>query len=159
MNRMASVRPLIYLWILFLFISPSAVWGQGAGPHSPFEEPLISEEELIQKKKWDQKTQLELQQEYDHLKQDISLMEKRLDQLRGLTRLNQDQYREKDILDELTYIKQRELTILGKLIQGQSMTAPDFRLPGTLGSDITLKEFRGKKNVLLVFYLFDFSPT
>ena len=36
--------------------------------------------------------------------------------------------------------------------------APDFRLPSTEGRDISLKEFRGKKNVVLYFYLKDDTP-
>ena len=38
-------------------------------------------------------------------------------------------------------------------------TAPDFKLPGTLGADVALSDFRGKKWVLLEFYGADFSPT
>ena len=37
--------------------------------------------------------------------------------------------------------------------------APNFRLPSTFGSDISLSDFRGKKWVLLEFYGADFSPT
>ncbi len=37
--------------------------------------------------------------------------------------------------------------------------APDFKLPGTLGLDVSLSEFRGKKWVLLEFYGADFQPT
>ena len=37
--------------------------------------------------------------------------------------------------------------------------APDFKLASTLGSDISLSDFRGKKWVLLEFYGADFSPT
>ena len=36
-------------------------------------------------------------------------------------------------------------------------TAPDFTLPAHVGHDITLSELRGKK-VVLLFYVFDFSP-
>jgi peroxiredoxin Q/BCP len=36
--------------------------------------------------------------------------------------------------------------------------APDFSLPSTTGSDIALKDFHGKKWVLLEFYGADFSP-
>lgn len=36
--------------------------------------------------------------------------------------------------------------------------APEFRLPSTTGNDISLKDFRGKKWVLLEFYGADFSP-
>ncbi len=37
--------------------------------------------------------------------------------------------------------------------------APDFKLPSHLGDDVALSSFRGKKNVLLVFYPLDFTPT
>jgi hypothetical protein len=37
--------------------------------------------------------------------------------------------------------------------------APDFRLPSTFGSDISLADYRGKKWVLLEFYGADFAPT
>jgi peroxiredoxin len=37
--------------------------------------------------------------------------------------------------------------------------APDFRLPSTFGSDISLSDFRGKKWVLVEFYGADFAPT
>jgi peroxiredoxin len=37
--------------------------------------------------------------------------------------------------------------------------APDFTLPSTVGEKVTLSDFRGKKNVLLLFYPLDFSPT
>ncbi len=36
--------------------------------------------------------------------------------------------------------------------------APDFTLPGTLGADVSLRSFRGKSNVLLVFYPLAFTP-
>jgi peroxiredoxin len=36
--------------------------------------------------------------------------------------------------------------------------APDFTLPATVGDKVTLSDFRGKKNVLLMFYPLDFSP-
>jgi peroxiredoxin len=36
--------------------------------------------------------------------------------------------------------------------------APDFRLPSTFGSDISLSDYRGKKWVLLEFYGADFAP-
>jgi hypothetical protein len=36
--------------------------------------------------------------------------------------------------------------------------APDFTLPSTTGSSISLGQFRGKKLVLLEFYGADFSP-
>jgi AhpC/TSA family len=37
--------------------------------------------------------------------------------------------------------------------------APDFRLPRTFGSDISLSDYRGKKWVLVEFYGADFAPT
>ncbi len=37
--------------------------------------------------------------------------------------------------------------------------APDFTLPSTVGEKVTLSDYRGKKNVLLLFYPLDFSPT
>lgn len=36
--------------------------------------------------------------------------------------------------------------------------APDFTLPSTVGEKVTLSDYRGKKNVLLMFYPLDFSP-
>lgn len=36
--------------------------------------------------------------------------------------------------------------------------APDFTLPSTTGSALSLSQFRGKKLVLLEFYGADFSP-
>src|SRR5262245_50132834 len=36
--------------------------------------------------------------------------------------------------------------------------APDFTLPATVGEKVTLSSYRGKKNVLLMFYPLDFSP-
>jgi len=37
-------------------------------------------------------------------------------------------------------------------------SAPDFTLPSTIGDKVTLSDYRGKKNVLLMFYPLDFSP-
>ena len=37
--------------------------------------------------------------------------------------------------------------------------APDFTLPSTIGKDISLSEFLGKKYVLIEFYGADFDPT
>ena len=37
--------------------------------------------------------------------------------------------------------------------------APDFTLPSTMGEQISLRQFRGKKLVLLEFYGVDFAPT
>jgi cytochrome oxidase Cu insertion factor (SCO1/SenC/PrrC family) len=36
--------------------------------------------------------------------------------------------------------------------------APDFTLPSTTGEKISLSQFRGKKLVLLEFYVADYSP-
>jgi peroxiredoxin len=37
-------------------------------------------------------------------------------------------------------------------------TAPEFTLPATVGEKVSLSDYRGKKNVLLMFYPLDFSP-
>lgn len=37
--------------------------------------------------------------------------------------------------------------------------APDFSLPGTTGETVSLRQFRGKKIVLLEFFGAAFSPT
>ena len=36
--------------------------------------------------------------------------------------------------------------------------APDFTLLGTLAGEITLSNLRGKKSVVLIFYLMDSTP-
>ena len=36
--------------------------------------------------------------------------------------------------------------------------APEFTLPSTIGDNVSLSQYRGKKNVLLLFYPLDFSP-
>lgn len=36
--------------------------------------------------------------------------------------------------------------------------APDFTLPGHLGSSVSLSSFRGNKNVVLAFYPAAFTP-
>ena len=35
--------------------------------------------------------------------------------------------------------------------------APDFSLPSTLGREVTLGEFKGQADVVLVFYCFDWG--
>jgi peroxiredoxin (alkyl hydroperoxide reductase subunit C) len=35
--------------------------------------------------------------------------------------------------------------------------APDFKLPSVSEGDITLSQFRGEKNVVLSFHVFDFT--
>ena len=37
--------------------------------------------------------------------------------------------------------------------------APDFELPATSGKKISLSQYRGKKMVLVEFYVADFGPT
>ncbi|HGY90506.1 MAG TPA: redoxin domain-containing protein [Planctomycetes bacterium] len=37
--------------------------------------------------------------------------------------------------------------------------APDFELESHLDSKVKLSDFKGKNNVLLVFYPLDFTPT
>jgi peroxiredoxin len=37
-------------------------------------------------------------------------------------------------------------------------TAPDFTLPSNQKSAVTLSSFRGKKNVILAFYILAFTP-
>ena len=36
--------------------------------------------------------------------------------------------------------------------------APDFTLPGTGETEVTLSSFRGKQNVVMVFYTGDSTP-
>jgi peroxiredoxin len=36
--------------------------------------------------------------------------------------------------------------------------APDFSLPSTMGGKVSLKDYLGKKNVVLEFYVLDFTP-
>ena len=36
--------------------------------------------------------------------------------------------------------------------------APDFCLPSSQGEKVCLKDFKGKANVVLLFYILDFTP-
>ena len=36
--------------------------------------------------------------------------------------------------------------------------APDFTLPATTGGNISLSQFKGKKNVVLAFYVLNWTP-
>jgi peroxiredoxin len=36
--------------------------------------------------------------------------------------------------------------------------APDFTLPSTIGDQVSLKDYLGKKHVVLEFYVLDFTP-
>ncbi len=65
----------------------------------------------------------------------------------------------------------RSLLLLGMLLAGLLIiasvavgvevgeTAPDFTLPSTTGEKISLSQFRGKKHVLIEFYIADFGAT
>ena len=35
--------------------------------------------------------------------------------------------------------------------------APDFKMPSSLGDDVSLGQYRGEKNVVLSFHVFDFT--
>ena len=37
--------------------------------------------------------------------------------------------------------------------------APDFSLPSTKGGNFKLSDYAGKKNVVIQFYVIDFTPT
>lgn len=37
--------------------------------------------------------------------------------------------------------------------------APEFALKDQFGREVTLKEFRGRRHVLLIFYPLDWTPT
>jgi len=68
----------------------------------------------------------------------------------------------KRILFALALVALAVLSILASVRPAVALdageTAPDFRLPSTFGSDISLSEYRGKKWVLLEFYAADFAP-
>jgi hypothetical protein len=59
--------------------------------------------------------------------------------------------------DRRTY--NRSMSIATPTMPGVGDLAPDFTLPGTPDGDpVALSSFKGKKHVLLAFYVFDFSP-
>jgi len=37
--------------------------------------------------------------------------------------------------------------------------APEFTLPATIGDQVTLSQYRGQKNVVLAFYVLDWTGT
>ena len=39
----------------------------------------------------------------------------------------------------------------------EGQEAPDFTLPATLGESVTLSQYRGQKNVVLSFYVLDWT--
>ena len=132
----------------------------GAGPDKPVSSvpPLsATHADPVDPGKWAARNKSELQRDYDHMARDLDLMEKRLNRLRGTTRLNQDQYREREILESLVNIKQREMTVVRRLIENAGL-APGFSLPSTWDRAVALDQYRGAKPVLIVFYRFDFSP-
>ncbi len=47
----------------------------------------------------------------------------------------------------------------GALALKVGQRAPEFKLPATTGKHISLSQFRGKKMVLVEFYVADFGPT
>lgn len=47
---------------------------------------------------------------------------------------------------------------MSAIIVDVGVKAPDFTLPSTIGDKFTLSEHLGKENVVLSFYVFDFSP-
>lgn len=50
---------------------------------------------------------------------------------------------------------------IGTVVQAVEVgdKAPDFTLPSTKGDPISLSQYLGKKNVVLEFYVLDFTPT
>jgi peroxiredoxin len=45
------------------------------------------------------------------------------------------------------------------VIPAVGQEAPDFTLPATIGDTITLSQYRGQKNVVLAFYVLDWTDT
>jgi hypothetical protein len=103
--------------LAFLVLCGSVDLSAQEPPPAPLtKKSQAREAELIRSHKWNQKTVRELEKESENLDSDIALMQTRLGQLRGLTRLNQDQYREKEILDELVEKKEMESAVLKKIL-------------------------------------------
>lgn len=51
------------------------------------------------------------------------------------------------------------MAITAPAMPGVGDLAPEFTLPGTPDGDpVALSSFKGSKHLLLVFYVFDFSP-
>ncbi|MSQ47973.1 MAG: redoxin domain-containing protein [Deltaproteobacteria bacterium] len=50
------------------------------------------------------------------------------------------------------------LTEIAKAEVEVGSPAPDFCLPSSKGNKVCLKDFKGKDNVLLLFYVLDFTP-
>ena len=60
----------------------------------------------------------------------------------------------------LTDIGQLLLAVVFLAVAGQAPAqAPDFTLPATKGDKFSLSSFAGKKNVIIQFYVLDFTPT
>ncbi len=155
-RRMATIAALAVL--PFCIATPLQGAVQEEVLPKPPEALGVAEQELIRYEGWHAKTRPELERDLQILRNDLQLMEQRLNQLRGTTRMNQDQYREKEILERLILRKKEESATLEKFLADFGL-APDFTLPATTGGDISLHEFSGRQHVLLIFYLFDFSPT
>jgi len=51
------------------------------------------------------------------------------------------------------------MTTLPALALELGQAAPDFELPSTKGGVLKLSSFKGKKSVLIEFYVLEFTPT
>lgn len=60
----------------------------------------------------------------------------------------------------LLVIGMLSLALVGKVLAGAEVgsPAPDFCLPSSKGDNVCLKDFKGKDNVVLLFYILDFTP-
>jgi peroxiredoxin len=60
---------------------------------------------------------------------------------------------------------QMVIAIFGLTLPGSALAlevgdkAPDFERPSSQGGKLKLSSFQGKKNVLIEFYVLDFTPT